>query len=354
MYVKLFSSILQSSIWAEDADTRVVWITMLALADQDGFVRGAESGVSRAANVSLAATRKALKALEAPDVESQSQEWGGRRIERIEGGWQILNYKKYRAMKDPDMRRAQTLARVRRHRAKARVLADETTGDASQRDVTPGNAAQRAVHQAEAEGEAENNAAASSGAREDVGEFPDIKAYLDPRAHAAYDALAATEGYPGAVGDTLSLVHTPITGGPRYTWPEISAALIEMQGNNELGGRFNAPLVRGVCRRLKNADAPVNGAGDGSSLSRATALWSLAMEKGLAQPSSRETLLEQCERLTRDPRLASIGCVNGRALFDLVCGVRLHELSARSAKDERFTLRDLAARLEQFTLRAAS
>jgi len=132
VYVKLFSSILTSSVWSEDLPTRVVWITMLALADRDGFVRGAPSGLARQANVSLADCLKALKVLESPDLESQSQEWGGRRIETMEGGWLILNYAKYRDLRDKETVREQTRERVRKHRAAKRTVTSVTPSDATQ------------------------------------------------------------------------------------------------------------------------------------------------------------------------------------------------------------------------------
>ena len=36
-YTKLFNSILQSTIWREDDKTRIVWITLLAMADKNGI-----------------------------------------------------------------------------------------------------------------------------------------------------------------------------------------------------------------------------------------------------------------------------------------------------------------------------
>lgn len=36
--IKLFGSIVASTIWREDDKTRLVWITLLALSDRDGFV----------------------------------------------------------------------------------------------------------------------------------------------------------------------------------------------------------------------------------------------------------------------------------------------------------------------------
>ena len=107
MYVKLFSSILTSSVWAEDAKTRIVWITLLALADREGDVQSSPSGLARLANVTLKDCHSALTRFCAPDTESGTQEYAGRRIEEHEGGWHILNYTKYRAMQDEETRKAQ-------------------------------------------------------------------------------------------------------------------------------------------------------------------------------------------------------------------------------------------------------
>ena len=63
MYVKLFASILTSTLWAQDDATRLVWITLLALADKDGFVRASPSGLARLANVDEARGRSAIAKL---------------------------------------------------------------------------------------------------------------------------------------------------------------------------------------------------------------------------------------------------------------------------------------------------
>lgn len=149
MYVKLFSSILHSSIWSAPSDTRLVWITMLAMADLDGYVRAAPSGLARAANVPLDACLAALAILEGPDPESGTEEYEGRRIEAVPGGWMLLNYAKYRNMVDPDTVRAQTRERVQRHRAKKK--AKPITVSNGNAPVTVGNGRLR---QAEAEAEA--------------------------------------------------------------------------------------------------------------------------------------------------------------------------------------------------------
>lgn len=100
-YVKIYGSILGSSIWAEAMPTRIVWITMLALADEHGSVEASTSGLARFANVSIAQCRAAIVALSAPDIDSRTPDNDGRRVEKVEGGWTILNYLKYREMRSP-------------------------------------------------------------------------------------------------------------------------------------------------------------------------------------------------------------------------------------------------------------
>lgn len=96
-YTKLFGSLVQSTIWDEDKDTRLVWITMLALKDKDHIVEGSIPGLAHSARVTVEECRKALKKLSEPDADSRTKEFEGRRIKEIEGvGWLILNGEKYR------------------------------------------------------------------------------------------------------------------------------------------------------------------------------------------------------------------------------------------------------------------
>jgi uncharacterized phage protein (TIGR02220 family) len=96
-FVKLDCSIVYSSIWSESADTCKVWITMLAMADQTGLVPATAPGISTASFIPIETTRKSIAVLETPDPDSKSMEHEGRRIKRVEGGYLILNYDKYRS-----------------------------------------------------------------------------------------------------------------------------------------------------------------------------------------------------------------------------------------------------------------
>lgn len=91
-FTKLQRSIVTSSIWLQDAETRLVWITLLALCDRDGIVRASPLGLAHQARVSPEGCHNALELLQSPDGDSRSKEYDGRRIERVDGGFLVLNY----------------------------------------------------------------------------------------------------------------------------------------------------------------------------------------------------------------------------------------------------------------------
>jgi hypothetical protein len=113
-FVKTYGALLDSSVWGEPMATRIVWITMLAMADKNGIVAASTDGIARRANVQLRAAEAAIAILEAPDPRSKSPEHEGRRVEKIDGGFRILNYLKYRELQTEKQR--QDAERQRRHR----------------------------------------------------------------------------------------------------------------------------------------------------------------------------------------------------------------------------------------------
>ncbi len=117
-YTKLFSSIITSTVWMEDDATRIVWITLLAMADKNGEVQGSIPGLARLAGVSLEACDTAIAKFLAPDLRSRTKTDDGRRIEEIDGGWFLLNHAKYRRMASLDDQRERNAARQRRFREK--------------------------------------------------------------------------------------------------------------------------------------------------------------------------------------------------------------------------------------------
>jgi hypothetical protein len=95
-FTKLFASITDSSVWMEDSDTRIVWVTLLAMADANGYVGSSIPGIAARAHVSLDVTERALAKFQAPDKYSRSKAHEGRRIAEVDRGWKLLNYRSFR------------------------------------------------------------------------------------------------------------------------------------------------------------------------------------------------------------------------------------------------------------------
>jgi len=121
-YTKLFSDILMSTIWRENDETRLVWITMLALTDAKGVVRASVPGLADAARVSLEKCVEALEKMKSPDEWSRSKEESGRRIREVDGGWEIINYMKYRNRLSVDDRREYLRVKQAEFRARKKAV----------------------------------------------------------------------------------------------------------------------------------------------------------------------------------------------------------------------------------------
>ena len=145
-YTKLFSDILASSIWDEPDTVRIVWITMLAMADRDGIVGAAIPGLAHLARVSREDCEKALTILLEPDPHSRTKDQDGRRIEVVDGGWRIINYEKHRERTSPEEVKEKAARRQKRWRDRR---------NAALRSVTSNESNDIAEADAEAEGRKE-------------------------------------------------------------------------------------------------------------------------------------------------------------------------------------------------------
>ena len=119
-FTKLFSSILQSTIWVESVDTRILWITMLALADRHGRVHASIPGLARTAGIAIDKCEQALGRFLSPDTYSRTDIDEGRRIREIDGGWELVNYIKYREMKDEETAKEAKRRYINKRRAQER------------------------------------------------------------------------------------------------------------------------------------------------------------------------------------------------------------------------------------------
>jgi hypothetical protein len=66
------------------------------MCDKNGIVEGSVPGLARLAVVSREQCKEALDVLMSPDPDSRTSEHEGRRVVEVDGGWQLLNYQKYR------------------------------------------------------------------------------------------------------------------------------------------------------------------------------------------------------------------------------------------------------------------
>lgn len=104
-FTKLDAGITDSTIWHQPDHTRLTWITMLAMADQHGYVGASIPGLASRARVPLDACVAALECFKSPDEYSRTKDHDGRRIADADGGWVLLNHAKYRAAQNADDRR---------------------------------------------------------------------------------------------------------------------------------------------------------------------------------------------------------------------------------------------------------
>lgn len=119
MYNQLFTKILDSSLWLEPDPTRIVWVTLLAAMDETGFCSFASvRNLAHRARVTDEECNAAVTVLEGPDANSSDPDNEGRRIERVPGGWMVLNAPKYKKITTRNKSKEQTKLRVQKHRAR--------------------------------------------------------------------------------------------------------------------------------------------------------------------------------------------------------------------------------------------
>lgn len=231
MYNKIFTKILDSSIWLEADSTRLVWLTMIASMDSEGFCQFASAAnVARRAIVSDEAAINAIKVLESPDANSSDPDNEGRRIERVPGGWIVLNASKYRETVTRAIAQEKNRLRVAKHRAKK----------------TPCNAsvmvANDSVTQSEAYAEAKA-AAVSIPPKPPKGEGDAEKIYnLYPRKEAKKAALKAIQGAIGKGGServSFLVAKTTAYAEAVSRWPKDALCFVPLPASWFNGCRFD-------------------------------------------------------------------------------------------------------------------
>lgn len=123
-FTKLFNSILDSTIWQEPLETKVVWITMLAMSDRNGELFASVPGLAKRAGVTLAQCEAAIACLSSPDAYSRTKAHEGRRIKEIDGGWALLNHAKYRALLSAEERKEYNRRKQAEYRSSQKTVSN--------------------------------------------------------------------------------------------------------------------------------------------------------------------------------------------------------------------------------------
>jgi len=118
-WAPLFSKIVDSSLWCEPDFVVKVFITMLAKKDADHIVRGSAFNIASWARKTEKEVLEALRVLSSPDKRRlEPQPFEGRRIEKVDEGWLVLNGAAYQDLMRGVNRREYKRVKQAEYRAK--------------------------------------------------------------------------------------------------------------------------------------------------------------------------------------------------------------------------------------------
>lgn len=181
MYAKLFTSIYQGTLRGK-SHALLVFTNLLAHADSSGEVDIHPRAIAEEVGLCVEQVRVALDLLEAPDEESRSPEMDGRRLVRLDEhrawGWRIVNYRKYRAIRNEEDRKEQNRVAQERWREKKRVSQDKPASAEPKQEKPRKPESAQAEAEAEAEKDIVPTALVAKGDAYQVPKFP-LQAVLD-------------------------------------------------------------------------------------------------------------------------------------------------------------------------------
>lgn len=149
MYCKLFASLYQGTLRGRTNEL-LVFTNLLAHCDQTGIVDKHFRAIAEEVGLTAEEVKESISNLESPDPESRSPEESGARIVKLDGhrawGWRVVNYGKYRSIKNEEDRRVQNRLSQQRWRERHKP---------SSSDVITNKQRKPSSAQGEGEGEAD-------------------------------------------------------------------------------------------------------------------------------------------------------------------------------------------------------
>jgi hypothetical protein len=108
MYARVFTSLFDGSMRGH-SDLILVFVNCLCHADKDGMVDRTCRAIADETGLSVRRVESAIGSLESPDNQSRSRNDDGRRLKRVDPerswGWEIVNFRKYDAIRNSQERR---------------------------------------------------------------------------------------------------------------------------------------------------------------------------------------------------------------------------------------------------------
>lgn len=124
-WTPVFGSIVDSSIWAESDLVVKVFVTMLAKRGADNVVYASAYQIGHWARKTEKEALEALQVLASPDKKRlEPQKFEGRRIQKVEGGWLILNGQHYQEVMRSMNRKNYKATKEREYRRRRKDKAD--------------------------------------------------------------------------------------------------------------------------------------------------------------------------------------------------------------------------------------
>lgn len=95
-FSKIKTTILDSTLWEESPEARLVFLGMVFASDLDGnLMTRTDTALARRLNLEPDFLERGLAVITAPDPQSANQEYDGRRVVRQDGGWLVVSKRRY-------------------------------------------------------------------------------------------------------------------------------------------------------------------------------------------------------------------------------------------------------------------
>lgn len=115
-FIKAHQELVSSSIWEGPYHHRIAWTALMVTCNTNGISPVTEASLYRVANITKEEAEDAIKAFTSPDPKSRTPDYEGRRIERVSGGFKLLNYFKYRDIRTPEQKNKYMRDYMKRYR----------------------------------------------------------------------------------------------------------------------------------------------------------------------------------------------------------------------------------------------